>query len=117
MSLTPDQRFEFDVQGYLHLRGVLPPSEIELYHQWMAETENVERNALAKLTEAGVQLGWGLTLRAQGVRMSQIEERILEGRPPLERNRWLAGELGDGDASIGARGHGGGVGAASNPGF
>jgi len=46
MSLTPDQRFEFDVCGYLHLRGALPEEEVELYRQWMAEAEKTDVKAL-----------------------------------------------------------------------
>ena len=46
MSVTPDQRFEFDVQGYLHLRGALPPEEVELYRQWLADAERTDTKAL-----------------------------------------------------------------------
>jgi hypothetical protein len=42
MGITSDQRFEFDVQGYLHLRGALPPDEVELYRQWMADAEKTD---------------------------------------------------------------------------
>ena len=71
------------------------------------------RSSLKRVSNSG----GGLALRAQGVRVSQIEERILEGRPARERNGWLAGELGDGDAGIGARGHGYGESAVTDPGF
>ncbi|WP_170115601.1 hypothetical protein [Melittangium boletus] len=62
-------------------------------------------NTSAQLAETSVQLGWGLAVWAQGVRESQLEERIFEGRPPWDRDGRQAGDLGDGDASIGARGH------------
>jgi hypothetical protein len=39
VSLTKDQRFEFDVQGYLHLRGALQQTQVELYRRWMADAE------------------------------------------------------------------------------
>ena len=46
MSVTPEQRFEFDVQGYLHLRQALPSAEVELYRQWMADAERADVKAL-----------------------------------------------------------------------
>jgi phytanoyl-CoA hydroxylase len=46
MSVTPDQRIEFDVQGYLHLRGALPEQEVELYRQWIAQAEKADVKAL-----------------------------------------------------------------------
>ena len=46
MSVTADQRFEFDVRGYLHLRGPLPPEEVQLYRQWLADVERTDVNAL-----------------------------------------------------------------------
>ena len=45
-AVTPDQRFEFDVQGYLHLRGALSTDEVERYRGWMAEVESADVKAL-----------------------------------------------------------------------
>ncbi len=44
--MTPDERFAFDVQGYLHLRHVLSPAELAEYAGWMAEVEKVDLDAL-----------------------------------------------------------------------
>jgi hypothetical protein len=46
MSASTEQRFEFDVRGYLHLRQALPPAEVELYRQWMADAEKTDVKAL-----------------------------------------------------------------------
>ena len=46
MSITQDQRFEFDVQGYLHLRGALSPEEVERYRGWIADAEATDVKAL-----------------------------------------------------------------------
>ena len=35
MSMTDDQKFEFDLQGYLHLRAALPPDEMAEYRSWI----------------------------------------------------------------------------------
>jgi ectoine hydroxylase-related dioxygenase (phytanoyl-CoA dioxygenase family) len=50
VSVTNDQRFEFDVRGYLHLRGALSPEEVERYRQWIADAE---RTDVKKLNEDG----------------------------------------------------------------
>src|SRR5688500_8593738 len=41
-AVTPDQRFEFDVRGYLHLRAALSSDEVERYRGWTAETESAD---------------------------------------------------------------------------
>lgn len=41
-----DLCFAFDVQGYLHLRGVLTPEEIAEYTRWMEEAERTDVHAL-----------------------------------------------------------------------
>jgi ectoine hydroxylase-related dioxygenase (phytanoyl-CoA dioxygenase family) len=46
MSITADQRFEFDVRGYLHLRGALAREEVEKYRQWVADVEKADAKAL-----------------------------------------------------------------------
>ena len=46
MSLSADQRFEFDVQGYLHLRAALSADEVERYRGWMADAEKADVKAL-----------------------------------------------------------------------
>jgi ectoine hydroxylase-related dioxygenase (phytanoyl-CoA dioxygenase family) len=46
MTVTDDQRFAFDVQGYLHLRGALSADEVAEYTRWMDETEGSDVRAL-----------------------------------------------------------------------
>jgi ectoine hydroxylase-related dioxygenase (phytanoyl-CoA dioxygenase family) len=46
MGVTADQRFEFDVRGYLHLRGALSSEEVERYRQWVTEAEKADVKAL-----------------------------------------------------------------------
>ncbi|MBI4552254.1 MAG: phytanoyl-CoA dioxygenase family protein [Candidatus Latescibacteria bacterium] len=46
MPISDDLRFAFDVQGYLHLRGVLTPDELAEYGRWMDETEHTDVQAL-----------------------------------------------------------------------
>ena len=45
-SVTDDQRFAFDVQGYLHLRGAFTPDEVAEYTAWMAAAERIDLQAL-----------------------------------------------------------------------
>ncbi len=46
MSITADSRFEFDVQGYLHLRGALAPAEVAEFSRWIEETQSADVEAL-----------------------------------------------------------------------
>ena len=46
MALTQDQLFEFDVQGYLHLRNALTPAEVVEYTAWMDEAQSTDVQAL-----------------------------------------------------------------------
>jgi ectoine hydroxylase-related dioxygenase (phytanoyl-CoA dioxygenase family) len=46
MTITPDQRFAFDVQGYLHLQDALTPEEVIEYTQWTDEAAQTDINAL-----------------------------------------------------------------------
>lgn len=46
MALTNDQRFEFDVQGYLHLRGAITPTEVARWTGWMNEAQGTDIQAL-----------------------------------------------------------------------
>ncbi len=46
MLITDDLRFEFDVQGYLHLRGALTEEEVAEYTRWMNEVESIDVRAL-----------------------------------------------------------------------
>jgi ectoine hydroxylase-related dioxygenase (phytanoyl-CoA dioxygenase family) len=46
MTISPDQQFAFDVQGYLHLPAALTPDEVSEYTQWMNETEQTDVEAL-----------------------------------------------------------------------
>ncbi|CEK13818.1 protein involved in biosynthesis of mitomycin antibiotics/polyketide fumonisin [Chthonomonas calidirosea] len=40
--MTEDQRFAFDVQGFLHLRGALTPEELAEYMRWIEEVEKTD---------------------------------------------------------------------------
>jgi len=44
--MNEDQRFAFDVQGFLHLRGALTPTEIAEYTRWMDEVEKTDVHRL-----------------------------------------------------------------------
>ncbi len=46
MSVTDDQKFEFDVRGYLHLRGALSSEEVSQYQEWVSETQHTDVHAL-----------------------------------------------------------------------
>ncbi len=46
MTITPDHRFAFDIQGYLHLRAALTPDEVVEYTQWMDATAETNVDAL-----------------------------------------------------------------------
>ncbi|MBI4532049.1 MAG: phytanoyl-CoA dioxygenase family protein [Candidatus Latescibacteria bacterium] len=46
MSISDDLRFSFDVQGYLHVRGVLTQEEVAGYTRWMDEVEGIDIHAL-----------------------------------------------------------------------
>jgi hypothetical protein len=44
--ISNDLKFEFDVQGYLHLRSVLTSTEITEYSNWMDEVQDIDINSL-----------------------------------------------------------------------
>jgi ectoine hydroxylase-related dioxygenase (phytanoyl-CoA dioxygenase family) len=44
--ISEDLRFAFDVQGYLHLKGLIPASELETYAGWMAAADKTDVAAL-----------------------------------------------------------------------
>jgi len=46
MTISPDQQFAFDVQGYLHLASALSPAEVAEYLHWMDETEQTSVESL-----------------------------------------------------------------------
>ncbi|MCC6443199.1 MAG: phytanoyl-CoA dioxygenase family protein [Armatimonadetes bacterium] len=46
MPVSDDDRFAFDVQGYLHLRGAMPPDEVAEYTRWMDEAEKTDLSTL-----------------------------------------------------------------------
>jgi hypothetical protein len=46
MTITPDQRFAFDVQGYLHLAAALTPDEVTEYTRWSDVAAQTDINAL-----------------------------------------------------------------------
>jgi hypothetical protein len=46
MSISQDERFLFDVAGYLHLRGALTPDEVTEYLHWIDEAEKTDVQVL-----------------------------------------------------------------------
>ena len=46
MTVSPDERFAFDVSGFLHLRGALTSAEVAEYVTWMDATAQTDVNAL-----------------------------------------------------------------------
>jgi ectoine hydroxylase-related dioxygenase (phytanoyl-CoA dioxygenase family) len=46
MSITEDQKFEFDVQGYILLRGALTPDEVAEYRTWVDESKDTNLEQL-----------------------------------------------------------------------
>jgi hypothetical protein len=46
MAISQDDRFLFDVAGYLHLRGVLTLNEVDEYTKWIDEAEKTDVQAL-----------------------------------------------------------------------
>jgi hypothetical protein len=46
MTISPDQQFAFDLQGYLHLASALSPAEVAEYQLWMDESEQTNVEAL-----------------------------------------------------------------------
>jgi hypothetical protein len=55
MTISPDQRFAFDVLGYLHLSAALTPDEVAEYTRWMGETEQTDVQALNADNPDGMQ--------------------------------------------------------------
>lgn len=46
MGITNDERFLFDLQGYLHLPGALTTDEVATYWQWVEEAKDTDVRAL-----------------------------------------------------------------------
>jgi ectoine hydroxylase-related dioxygenase (phytanoyl-CoA dioxygenase family) len=46
MTISNNQKFEFDVQGYLHLRQALSQAEVAEYLSWAEQIQNADINAL-----------------------------------------------------------------------
>ena len=46
MTISADQRFAFDILGYLHLPGALTPDEVVEYMRWMDATEGMSVESL-----------------------------------------------------------------------
>lgn len=46
MTISADERFAFDVAGYLHLRGALTPAEVAEYSRWIADAQTVDVHEL-----------------------------------------------------------------------
>jgi hypothetical protein len=55
MAVSPDERFAFDVQGYLHLRGALTAAQVAEYTRWMDETEKIDLHTLNADYPEGMQ--------------------------------------------------------------
>ena len=55
MAIAEDLRFAFDVQGYLHLRGVLTEDELTDYHGWIEAAQTVDVTQLNADYPAGVK--------------------------------------------------------------
>jgi len=55
MALTADQRFEFDLSGFLHLRGALTPAEVAEYTRWMDSVDKIDVKALNAATPDWMQ--------------------------------------------------------------
>ena len=46
MGISEDLKFEFDVQGYLHLRQALSAAEVAEYRSWIEQTKDTDVKAL-----------------------------------------------------------------------
>src|SRR5215204_712025 len=46
MTISQDDRFAFDVQGYLHLRGLLSADEVAEFTRWMNDVERTDVQTL-----------------------------------------------------------------------
>ena len=46
MAIANDLMFAFDVQGYLHLRGLLTAAELDEYRAWIQEAQGVDPQVL-----------------------------------------------------------------------
>lgn len=55
MSISNDDKFAFDVQGYLHLRAALTPAEVAEYQGWMRDVETTDVKALNAGNPDGIQ--------------------------------------------------------------
>lgn len=42
MPISADDRFAFDVSGYLHLQQVLTPSEVATYNEWVEAAQGID---------------------------------------------------------------------------
>lgn len=55
MGMTADERFEFDVKGFLHFRGALPPDEVATLNQWIEKAKGADIKALNNDYPEGVK--------------------------------------------------------------
>ena len=55
MDISADLMFEFDVRGYLHLRGALTPAEVAEYTGWMDAADKTDVRALNQDKPDGLQ--------------------------------------------------------------
>jgi len=46
MSISQDQKFEFDILGYFHLRNALSPAEVAEYLDWGEQIQNTDLQTL-----------------------------------------------------------------------
>lgn len=56
--MTPEEKFQFDLHGYLHLKSVLMPAELAVLDRLAEEQHSVVREPLAERTVPRV-LSWG----------------------------------------------------------
>src|SRR3954470_6736187 len=45
MPISSDDRFTFDVKGYLHLRGALSAAKVAEYTRWMSDVDKIDVKA------------------------------------------------------------------------
>lgn len=55
MPISQEDKFTFDVQGYLHLRGALSPAEVAEYRALVEQTKDTDIQALNADNPAGIE--------------------------------------------------------------
>jgi ectoine hydroxylase-related dioxygenase (phytanoyl-CoA dioxygenase family) len=54
MTVTDDLRFAFDVQGYLHLRGIVTAEELAEYREWIEQVRETDPQVLNEDAPEGI---------------------------------------------------------------